>query len=142
MKNPLSRSFSFFIVAMISVLALSCTFTSTKPKEPTFTVDLDSIAADIRQLIITERVNVFGVETTKNKKISSELTARLMNPINLPNDQEKRNEICKQVAQLLKSRLKYPAGYDTYKVLFVYEKTSGGVTQTNYTGHVYKSTEL
>jgi hypothetical protein len=140
----LLKTFLQSIVVLLStmLLLLSCTVSTTKTKDPVFTVSPDSISLSLKSLIVAKEVNLSGTETKTNGKITSELTVRLINSINAPEDETQRTEIGKQVAKLLKQALKNPGDYTTYKVLFVTQETDGAVTRSSYTGHIYKSDDL
>jgi len=131
------------ILALVAFsLLTSCTFTTTKRKDPVFTVDLNTISDTIGKIIATQEVNLHGVETKKNGKVTTELTIRLINPLNAPATQEQQNEMGKHIARLLKQSMKDKRDYQVYTVLFVNQRTSGGVSESNYSGRTYKLEEL
>jgi hypothetical protein len=121
---------------------MSCTLTTSKSKDPVFIASSDSVAAKIRNLILTRNVNVYGIEKTTNGKVSAELTIRLINPLNEPSDEKKRTQLGKEVAEIIKQSIKAPGDYSVYTVLFVKEETNGSVTKSSYTGHEYKFQDL
>ena len=129
-------------LVLISLVLISCTFTTTKSKDPVFVSSTDSVAAKIRELILTRNVNVHGTETTTNGKTSSELTIRLINPLNEPNNESQRYQLGKEIAVIIKQAIKNPADYSVYTVLFVKEESNGAVTKSSYRGQKYKLQDL
>ena len=140
-KNILTYTLPLLLVLS---LALRCTFTTTRQKDPVLIANADSIAAKIRTLILTRNVNVSGTQKTTNGKASAELTIRLINPLNEPADPDRRFQLGKQIATIIKQSIQNPEEYSVYTVLFVKEETDGesagdadqnlGITADRYKG--------
>ena len=136
------RNILLLSIILTSFFLLECTFTTTIKKNPAFTIRSDSIARDLKSIILTEEINVNGIESKTNGKSKSELTIELINPKLLPIDTSNLYETGEQVATLVKHLLKDPGQYDYFKVLFIQRKTNEGITKSNYTEQTYKSNDL
>ena len=141
--NLLKHLSKKIILALVAFsFLISCTFTTTKRKDPVFTVDLSTISDTIGKIIATQEVNLHGVETKRNGKVTTELTVRLINPLNAPPTQDQQNDMGKHIARLLKQSMRDKDDFQVYTVLFVNQRNSGGVSESNYTGRTFKVEEL
>lgn len=140
----LSRSSYFRTVFFASTLflVLSCTWTAIKPNKPDFVLDMKTISASIRSLIITQEITFTGSELSTKGKNVSELELILLNAENPPEFRYQYNELGKEIARLLKQALKNPNQYDNYKIVFLFEETKGTVTRGKSADFSYKVNEL
>jgi hypothetical protein len=132
------------IVSYMVLLAFlfSCTFTTTKHKDPTFTTSLDSITNDITSLVVCENISLDGTEVITNGHSSGNLSIQLINSRNLPTDSSEITSIEKRIAKEIKDNLKDKNEYDTYSVYFISKETKGVVMKTNSTGYIFESKDL
>jgi hypothetical protein len=130
------------ILLMLCSFIASCTFTTTKEKDPEFKVDLNAVENNLKTLVTCEHINLSGTEKKTNNQISSEFEIRIINGVNLPTDDTQLKVLGKAIASQLKGELKNENPFNTYKMLFVIQQTTAGATSSNYTGWVLKSEEL
>jgi hypothetical protein len=136
----LAKTRSLLFICFAALLA-SCTITSTKTKDPVFT-DMKKVQQELTGLVTAENINLDGKEITTNKKTRSELEISITNGQNIPTSEDDRKTLGKSIATVVKSNLKNPNEFDTYKVLFVTKVESEGVTKRNWVGNTFSSTEL
>jgi hypothetical protein len=139
-KMMLAKTRSLLFICFAALLA-SCTITSTKTKDPVFT-DMKKVQQELTGLVTAENINLDGKEITTNKKTRSELEISITNGQNIPTSEDDRKTLGKSIATVVKSNLKNPNEFDTYKVLFVTKVESEGVTKRNWVGNTFSSTEL
>jgi hypothetical protein len=137
MKIKKTKLYLLLCVAVLS----SCTFTTTKTKDPIFS-DGAKVSNELTSIIKAENINLNGKEITTNNKTTSELEVSISNGINIPNTENQRNAFGKSIGTIIKSNLKDPNQYDTYKVLFVTKEETANVTKRNWVGNVFSSREL
>jgi hypothetical protein len=132
------------LIILLPVVFLSGCKTTTRSKIPVqLQVDDETLSTDLLALIKCQNVNVSGSETKVNgKHTDSEVLIEIVNPVNLPADQKSQDDLTIKIARLFKPALKQSNLFDTFKVLFVFQSTSGGTTSTRYTGHIWKSNEI
>jgi hypothetical protein len=130
------------LVLTFLLLALSCTFTSIKPNTPDFITDQKTIATDIKRLIDPQEISLSGSDLKTQGQSTSELAITLINAENPPKVQDQFSHLAKEIAQLLKRSLKNENQYDRYKIIFLFEKTSGIVTKSKSAEFYFKSSEL
>src|SRR6476659_2419412 len=111
----------------LSLFFLSCNFTSTWPKSPVFKTNFHKVTSDIRKFIAPQEITLSGYEIKTNGQTTSELATILLNIENPPLSENQYLELGSRIAKLLKSELKNPKQYNTYKVTFIFQGTKGGV---------------
>jgi hypothetical protein len=137
MKTTKTKPYLLICLAVLS----SCTFTTTKTKNPIFS-DEAKVSNELTSIIKAENINLNGKEITTNNKTASELEVSITNGINIPNSENQRKAFGKSIGTIIKSNLKDPNEYDTYKVLFVTKEETANVTKRNWVGNVFSSREL
>ncbi|MGC4037281.1 MAG: hypothetical protein QM764_15080 [Chitinophagaceae bacterium] len=125
-----------------TALFASCTMTTTKSKTPTFNKPTDSLQIELNKVVSCEGINLDGKEITRNGKTNSELEIDVTNGQNIPSDENQMSNLGRQVAIIIKASLQDKSEYDSYKVLFITKKESGGVTQRTWKGKIFKAQEL
>ena len=120
---------------------MACNLTVTKTKNPVFLGGMDNIQIDMNKILTFEHVSLVGKETDKNGKLSSELEVDIINGKNIPVDDNEMKKLGNSIASSLKNALKDRNEYDTYKVLFVSQEVSNGVTKRDWKGFVFKAEE-
>jgi len=134
------KTLSLYFIA--TILAASCTFTTTKIKNPTFNRPIDSLQIDLNKIVTCENFNINGKEISTNGKVSSELEIDITNGQNIPDNGDEMDRLGKQVAVIIKAALQDKNQFDTYKVLFVTKKQNGNLTERTWKGKVFKVGEL
>src|SRR5688572_21927611 len=129
------------VILLLFVLVLSCTFTTTKTRNPEF-IDISLVDKKLDSLITCENFNIKGTETTTNKKSNSEIEISTINCPEVPSNNDQEVDLAKTIASEIKKNLKNPTQYETYKVLFVTKRTNGVVTKTNSKSYVFNSKDL
>ena len=105
------------LVCTILLLLFSCNYSTTMPKEPSFSKDNATVAGELRNIVSSEHINISGSKiTTNGSSTSSQLIVEFINYADTKDDQ---NELSKKVAAQLKQDLKDPNEFDSYKVCFV-----------------------
>jgi len=117
-----------------------CTYTSTRAKDPVFSVDLLIVKQKIDSLIRSERVNIGGQEIKTNGKLAEELIVEIINPVNDPADEKEFKRLTKEIAKIAKGALKDPTSFNIYKIFFAKRKKGDDIK--NYHGSVFKLEEL
>ena len=137
-------SFITSLVLLLPIIFLSGCKTTTRSKIPVqFQVNDETLSTEVLALVKCQNIKVSGSETKVNgKHTGSEVLIEIMNPVNLPADQTSQDDLTIKIARVLKPALKQSNLFDTFKVLFVFQSTSGGTTSTRYTGHIWKSNEI
>jgi len=118
-----------------------CTYTTTRPKDPVFSVDLLVIRQNIDSLIIFEQLNIGGREIKTNGQLTEELIVEIINPVNEPADENEFKKLTKRIAKITKGALKDPASINIYKIFFVKRK-SGEIYIPSHHGTIFKAEEL
>ena len=142
MKTPQTMSNRIAVILLLAFFITSCTFTTTRTKPPEFKLSVDSIEGKIDSLVTCEHITLNGAEKITNGKSSSEMEIDIINGKNMPSDDDRLKTLGKLIVSRLRTELKNPNDYNTYKVLFVALQTKGNVTTRNYRGWIYKSEEL
>jgi hypothetical protein len=137
MKITKTKLYLLFCVALLS----SCTFTTTKTKNPNF-IDEAKVSNELTSIIKAENINLNGKEIKINNKATSELEVSIINGINIPNTEDQRKAFGKSIGTIIKSNLKDPNEYETYKVIFVTKEETANVTKRNWVGNVFSAKEL
>ena len=130
------------VISSLILLTTSCTTTTTKTKNPSFSGTTDSLQVDLNKLVSCEHINLDGKEISSNGKTTSELEIDIINGQGIPSDENQMDDLGKQIVLVIKNALQDKNQYDTYTVLFVVRKESGGVTRRTWKGKVFKSQEL
>lgn len=130
------------ICLIVFLISFSCTLTTTKPKDPVFSVDLLVIKQNIDSLIKFERVNFGGREIKKNGQLTTELVVEIINPVNEPTDKSDFKKLTRQIAKITKEALKAPDYFDIYKILFIKRKSGDIINRNDSHGSIFKNDEL
>ena len=130
------------LAAIVTLLIVSCTLTTTKIKKPVFNTSTSSLQVDLDKLVSSEDINLAGKEITINGKTNSELEIAITNGQNIPKEANQMNALGKQIALKTKEALQDKTAYQTYKVLFITRTESAGVTSRSWKGKIFKSEEL
>ena len=142
MKIPQTMSNRIPVILLSSFFITSCTFTTTRTKTPEFKMSVDSIGSKVNSLVTCEHITLNGAEKTTNGKTSAEMEIDIINGKNIPSDDDRLKTLGKLIVSRLRTELKNPNEYNTFKVLFVALQKKGDMTTRNYKGWVYKSEEL
>jgi hypothetical protein len=126
----------------IMIFAISCTFTTTTIKNPEFKIDLKSVITNLVPLVDFKNLNLNGREKKSGKLVNAELEIDVINAVNIPSDETKLQTLGKAVASQIRQELVNPEEYNTYKVLFVTQKTEGGRTKGSYRGSIFQAKDL
>lgn len=126
----------------IALFAIACTITTTKTKNPTFSVTTDSLQLELNKIVSCESIAINGTEITRNKKTSYELEIGILNGNDIPSDQNEMIELGKQIAKTIKNGLQNKNEFDIYKVLFISRSENGGFTRQESRSKEFKSAEL
>ena len=129
-------------ILLLFVFISSCNFTTTKPRNPQFIIDINLVGKKLDSLIACENFNINGTEITTNKKSTSEIQIGTINCQDVPQNNDEMMGLAAKIASEIKKHLKDPTQYDTYKVLFITKKKDGIVTKTNSKSYVFDSKDL
>ncbi len=138
--TKMTKALSF--VTLATLIVVGCTTTTTKTKNPVFSISTDSLQVDLNKLVSCQGINLDGKEITTNGKITTELEIDITNGQNIPADENQMNALGKQIATEIKEALQDKTEYQTYKVLFITKTESAGVTSRTWKGKIFKSEEL
>lgn len=125
------------LAALTTIVFTGCTFTTTTPKNPVFSVTDDSIKAALHSLVTYEHVDINGKTTTTNGKANIELEIDVINGQNIPGDEKEMANLAAQIASAIKGALKNRNEYNTYKVLFIKRTQKDGITNSKWTGRIF-----
>ncbi len=117
--------FLFFIFSL-----LSCTFTTTKSKNPVID-NIDGLKTELTSIVTAEKINLTGKEITTNGKTKSQLEISITNGQNIPQEDDFRKLLSRQIAKHVKSHLKDSTEFDFFNVVFVAKQQNGVLTKNN-----------
>lgn len=103
---------------------------------------MQELQGELNSVVQFQNINISGKEITKNKKTTSEVEVAVINGVNIPTDDDQRNELAKSLAQSVKRNLKDANAFDTYQIIFVAEEKNGAVTNRKWTKMGFKSADL
>jgi hypothetical protein len=141
MTLNLTSTISKALLLSVSLFA-GCKMTTTRIKNPVFSVDTNILQGELAKLISCENINVAGKEINTNGKINSQLEIDITNGQNIPIDKEQMIALGKSIAKVFKNDLKDQKEYNTYQVLFITKQVNGNVTQKDWKGKIFKLEEL
>lgn len=115
-----------FIYSLIVVLSLTILLSAcNKPIfEPHFKVSKDSVNSVIHKLVNVEGINIGGYKTPVDDSVNTSLSIQLINPKQLPNDNDSLLEIQKRVASTVKSLLENVSQYKKYNIIFIQKEST------------------
>ena len=137
----MTTTLKFNCILCLSILLTSCAVTTTKQKDPIFE-NIQKVDMELTSLVKAEHINLAGTETTKNKKITTELQVEITNGQNIPENEEERKALGKSIAATVKKNLKDPNQFDSYTVLFITKVENSVATKRHWVGNVFSSSEL
>ncbi|HVY76695.1 MAG TPA: hypothetical protein VG890_17825 [Puia sp.] len=139
---PTKRVQALNLALLTTMLAISCTISTTMPKSPVFSKSTDSLQADLNKIISYQSIHLDGKQTTTNGKKTAELEIDITNGQNIPTDENQMNALGKQIAAKIKAALQDNTEYSSYKVLFITKTENASVTNRTWKGKIFKSEEL
>ena len=143
MLYHMNRSkFIFAIFILFGCFGLSCTFTTSRTKNPEFRITADSLVINLNKLVTCKHYNLDGTEKKTNGKISDELEIDIINGRDIPSADDPMKALGKSIASEVKLALKRPDEYMIYKVLFVKQTASAGITVNSYKSVAFKTEEI
>jgi hypothetical protein len=101
----------------------ACTFTTTIPKPPVYGEPLDSLRAQVRELVVCEHFDIDGEEITINGKKRAELSITVVNGRAHPGMD--KWELGKALGGVVKRSLRDTAEYQWYTIRFSSEVKNG-----------------
>jgi hypothetical protein len=128
--------------AIFLCMALSCTTTVTRIKNPVFNSRINDLQINLAHLVIFEHLNLSGKEILSNGSTSSELEISVINGRNIPNEPDKLKALGKAIGSEIKSVLADKFEYGKYDVLFVTQEITDGRVTRSWKGLIFKSKEL
>ncbi len=134
------RPFTFFVLTG-ALLTTACTFTVTTPKPPVYNEPVDSLRAQLRAVVICERYEVDGKESSINGKPHAELDLGIINGQNIPQG-DSLGYLGRTLASTIKQALRDTGAYEKYKVSFTTEQVSGSSTTSTSTTWTFLSKNL
>jgi hypothetical protein len=121
LQNSNSMKCSKLLVSVFGLLHfISCTMTTTTPKDPVFSGDLSTLKEKIDSIIKCDSVVLGGKEINTNGNISYELGVEIVNPEIIPSDKTQLRNIAIQIAKLTKETLKDPNSINIYRIVLQY----------------------
>ena len=138
--------FAFFALAIGTMTAAAvafagCTFTTTVSKPPVYGEPLDSLRAQLRQLVTCEHFDVEGREITRNGGKREEIDITIVNGQGIPEGDGKW-ELGRALAGVVKRALKDTLEYHIYVVGFSTERKDGMSVSKTTTSRQFMSREL
>ena len=129
-------------LSCIIIIFTSCHFTTTTTNTPTFSSGADSMSRTLNKLIVCQNINVTGKVSKTDGQVSAEIDIEVLNASNLSSNAEDLRTLGNQIAVTVKKYLASPKDYNTFKVIFVAQKTSGSVSVTSSRSFDYDEKSL
>jgi len=120
----------------------SCTFTTKESKAPIFTVSMDSVATELENYVISERINLDGQIVTTNKTSTTQIEISVINSKNISKKDSELGNLGFKIASTVKKYLVDKNSYDTYVVVFVTEVVKGIKIERDWIKYEFKKEVL
>jgi hypothetical protein len=127
-------------VSITIIFLFACTYTKTYM--PQLNDKHVGLADSIKQKYGFEEINLQGKKTEGSGTVKTSLTISLINGKDIPTDSVKQTALLKELGAEIKSVLKNPNEFETYDILLVKRVVNGAETNSNFTGHEFKSSDL
>jgi hypothetical protein len=139
MKNATALS---ILLSIYLISGMSCHFTSTVSKVPSFSIRIDSLSQRLDSLVTCQHINIKGTQNTTDGQTTEEIEVDLTNPTLPSFDEDNLRSIAKRVSTEVRRDLANPNEYSIFKVFFVDQSEKKGVNVKTSTGFTFKKEEL
>jgi hypothetical protein len=107
------------IFLAIFAILYGCTYSETSNKTPIFTTDLNTLSDNLNSIVQYESADIQGSEIKTDDEITSELTFKIINGFDIPEEADQRDKLAQSIALFLKKSLKNPEDFDKYNISFI-----------------------
>ena len=120
----------------------ACHYSTTSIKNPTFRASTDSLGESIMKLVACQKINLDGKEINTDGRARTALNIEILNPGNLSSNTDSLHTLGKEIAVVIKGGLTDPKSFEVLNVIFINQKTTGGMSVSSNRGFEYQTDTL
>jgi len=114
------------------ILFIGCTFTTTKTIEPKFRDGIESMQPRLEALLTCEHINVTGIQITVDGKTDRKLEISILNPVDLPQNNNDLKKLARSVAREFKNQLVNRGEFNIFKIFFIKQTGNEKIKSNSY----------
>lgn len=120
----------------------ACHYTKTYTKSPTFRASTDSLGESIMKLVACQKINLDGKEINTDGRDRTALNIEILNPGDVSSNTDSLHTLGKEIAVVIKDGLTDPKSFEVLNVIFINQKTTGGMSISSNRGFEYQADTL